>query len=58
MMAPRKIGPAAALNGNRQPVATFKNSLRSWQAQWKARRSAQANNPAEGDKLLAKGGQP
>jgi hypothetical protein len=34
--------------------ALFKNSLRSWQAQWKARKAGQASAAQEMDKFLGR----
>jgi hypothetical protein len=42
MAASRKPGLATARKQRQLEPATFKNSLRSWQARWKALKAAQA----------------
>jgi hypothetical protein len=42
MQAPSKPGSPPVHEDKQPPVATFKTSLRDWQARYKARRAAQA----------------
>jgi len=52
MTALRRPG-LAVLNEDRPlPAATFKNSLRSWQARWQAQKAAQTSAAQEADKRL------
>ena len=37
--------PAAAVEEQTLPISTFKNSLRQWQARWKARQAAASTEP-------------
>src|SRR2546425_13019832 len=48
MRATRQTPPASAANADKQvPATTFKNSLRAWQATWKAQRAGQSSPTAK-----------
>lgn len=47
MAASRKPGMALLNKPKNLESATFKNSLRLWQARWKAQKTAQAEAPKE-----------
>jgi hypothetical protein len=43
----RKPVPSSVAADSHRPVATFKNSLRAWQARYKAQRGIPAQTPAK-----------
>jgi hypothetical protein len=54
MAALNKPGATLLPKDKHSEIATFKNSLRLWQAQWKAQKAAQESASKEASKGLAR----
>ena len=55
MKAPNKPVSPAMPEDKQLPLATFKNSLRAWQARYQARRATQVRDSGKADKQTAPG---
>ena len=52
MAAARRNGVVFTGESRPAPVGLFKTSLRDWQAQWRAQKAAQGQEPREPEKLF------